>query len=272
MMRFIVLTALLCLAGCSAKLGKNILEKRPPLTADEFVLVLRQSDDFNNDGVKIGSIRSVDNGFSTNCSYNEVIGDLKDMARQYGANVIKITRRLNPDKWSTCERIYADIYKVNDYRKHEMEIEWDGKRRLTWEDFKANVPEAPSKFLVAATTSCEIAVESNVLIAFKKPKFFATNKFNCYASWVKPGQTNDSLLRHEQCHFDIAEIYRRKLQKQLDEADISFAEAERMMKEMTRKIGKAYQNEQAVYDEETRHGLNREKQKEWELKVAALLN
>jgi predicted secreted Zn-dependent protease len=186
--------------------------------------------------------------------------------------VIRITRRLKPDKWSTCERIYADIYKVADYRKHEIEIEWDNKRRLTWADFKAAVPESSSKFSVAATTACEITVESNVLNVFKKPKFFATNKFSCYASWVKPGQINDSLLKHEQCHFDIAEVYRRKLQKQLDETEMNFAEAEKIMKEMTRQIGKAYRNEQAVYDEETAHGLNRDKQKEWELKIAALLN
>lgn len=195
-MRCIALAIILCLAGCSAKLGKNILEKRPPLAMDEFVLVLRQSDDFINDGVKIGSIRSVDNGFSINCSYHEVIGDLKSMARQYGANVIKITRRLRADKWSTCERIYADIYKVDDYRKHEIEIEWDGKRRLTWDDFKAAVPESSSKFSVAAITASELTVESNVLTAFKKPRFFAINKFSCYASWVKPGQKNESLLRH----------------------------------------------------------------------------
>ncbi|MCH5719836.1 DUF922 domain-containing protein [Niabella hibiscisoli] len=271
-MRLIALAILVCLTACAAKLGKNIIEKRAPLPAHDFVLVLRQSDDFINDGVKIGSIRSVDNGFSANCSYNEVIGDLKNMARTHGANVIKITRRLAPDKWSSCERIYADIYKVDDYRKHEIEIEWDAQRRLTWADFKAKVPESPSKFQVAAITACEIVVESNVLTLFSKPRFFATNKFSCYASWVKPGQQTDSLLQHEQCHFDIAEVYRRKLQRQLDATTVTAADAPKMMKEMTRQIGKAYQQEQAVYDEETAHGLNRVKQKEWEAKIAALLN
>lgn len=77
--------------GCSPKIGSTIIAKQTPLLDTAFVLVLRQQDDFYNDGVEIGSIKSGDNGLSTNCTYFEVIDKLKQLARQNGANVIKIT-------------------------------------------------------------------------------------------------------------------------------------------------------------------------------------
>ncbi|MFT4094187.1 MAG: hypothetical protein QM640_11155 [Niabella sp.] len=54
---------------------------------------------------------------------NLVIESLKTIARENGANVIKITKPLQPDSKSTYERIYADIYRVRDIHKHETEIE-----------------------------------------------------------------------------------------------------------------------------------------------------
>ena len=79
--------------SCSPKIGSTITSKQTPLSDTDFVLVLQQQDDFTNDGIEIGSIKSGDNGLSTNCTYFEVIDRLKQLARQNGANVIKITEQ-----------------------------------------------------------------------------------------------------------------------------------------------------------------------------------
>lgn len=124
--------------SCSPKIGSTITSKQPPLSDTDFVLVLQQQDDFTNDGIEVGSIKSGDNGLSTNCTYFEVIDKLKQMARENGANVIKVTEHKGPDRLSSCDRFTAKIYKVPDFRKHEKGIEWSPNRKLTWEDFKGS--------------------------------------------------------------------------------------------------------------------------------------
>ena len=105
--------------SCSPKIGSTITSKQPPLSDTDFVLVLQQQDEFTNDGIEIGTIKSGDNGLSTNCTYFEVIDKLKQIARQSGANVIKITEHKGPDELSSCERLRARIYRVPNFRKHE---------------------------------------------------------------------------------------------------------------------------------------------------------
>ena len=59
-------------ASCSPKISSTIGSRQTSLSDNEFVLVLQKEDPFNNDGI--------DNGLSTNCTYNEVIWTLKQLA------------------------------------------------------------------------------------------------------------------------------------------------------------------------------------------------
>ena len=78
------------------------------------------------------------------------------------------------------------------------------------------------------------------------------------------------MLMHEQLHFDISELTSRRLKAQL--------EKKRFTENFRREIREIYDSEIAKgeemherYDEETRHGLSKEKQKAWEIKIQALL-
>jgi hypothetical protein len=188
--------------SCSPKIGSTITSKQTPLSDTDFVLVLQQQDDFINDGIEIGSIKSGDNGLSTNCTYFEVVDRLKQLARQNGANVIKITEHKMPDRWSSCERLTAKIYRVPNFRKHEKEIEWTANRKLTWEDFKGS-PKIISNSNTAAQTYCVFGFQTNYVTILTKAKIFTKNTFTCNLSWVKPDQKDKAdLLEHEQGHFD----------------------------------------------------------------------
>lgn len=178
--------------SCSTKIGSTITSKQPPLSDTVFVLVLQQQDNFSNDGIEIGLIKSGDNGLSTNCTYFEVIDKLKELARLNGANVIKITDHKQPDRFSSCDRITAKIYRVPDFRKHEKEIEWSSHRKLTWEDFKGN-PKSISNTNVAAQTYCGFSFQSNYVTMFTKAKIFVTTTFSCNLSWVCPDQKDKNL-------------------------------------------------------------------------------
>lgn len=249
--------------SCSPKIGSTISSKQTALSETDFVLVLQQQDDFNNDGIEVGSIKSGDNGLSTNCTYYEVIDKLKNLARQNGANVIKITEHKSPDRWSSCERLTAKIYKVPDFRKHEKEIEWTANRKLTWEDFKGN-PKSISNSNTAAQTYCGFGFQTNYVTVLTKTKIFVTTTFTCNLSWVKPDQKDRvDLLEHEQGHFDLCEAYARQLRKKLQEKKLTVFNLNTDANIIFKDVYALYLDRQELYEKETNYGLNRQKQIEW---------
>lgn len=251
------------LYSCSPKIGSTIIVQRPALPDTAFVLVLQLQDDFINDGIEIGRIKSGDNGLSKNCSYYEVIDMLKQLARQNGANLIKITAQKHPDQWSTCERLTARIYNVPDFRKHEKEIEWSDTRKLTWEDFKGK--EKPvSNPGIAALTYCGFGFQTNYMTLFTKAKIFTTNSFTCMLSWVRSDQKDRvDLLEHEQKHFDLCEVYTRLLRKKLEEKKLTVVNINTDAAILFKEVYALYLDRQELYDKQTNHGLNRQAQVDW---------
>lgn len=253
--------------SCSPKFGSAIQSKQPLLPQDEYILVLQREDVFVNDGIEVGTISVGDNGFSVNCTYNEVIGRLKEVARQNGANLIKIIEQKSPDAWNTCERIKAKIYKVPNFRVHEREIEWTATRRLTWEDFKGK-PKIISNTNVAAQTYCGFSLESNRVTVFKKVKIFIKNTFDCNLSWVRQDQmSRDDLLEHEQVHFDLSQVYARHLRKNLVEKNLTVNNLTTGTNSVFKDVYNAYLERQEMFETETNYGLDREKQKLWAKKI-----
>ncbi|MBC7687631.1 MAG: hypothetical protein H7211_05575 [Aquabacterium sp.] len=66
--------------SCAQKISILVILKQLPLAPGQFVLVLQQQDQFINDGIEPGTIIAGNNGFSTNCTYSEVIAPLKEPA------------------------------------------------------------------------------------------------------------------------------------------------------------------------------------------------
>jgi len=256
----ILLSALII--ACSSKIGSNITSRQTPLAENEVVLVIDESEVFNNNGIKIGTIKSSDNGFSTNCGYDETIESLKKECRQNGGNIIKITKHKSPDQWSSCDRIEAEIYKVPDYRIYEKEIEWSEDRKLTWNDFKKNTKDIYSPF--GAETNCGFGFKSNSVKIFSKTKIFVKNIFNCNLSWVYPKNKNNSkLLDHEQLHFDLCEVYSRQLRKKLTEKKSNYFNLIKDSNEIFNETYALYNDRQKIYDEESKHGTDSIAQKRW---------
>lgn len=183
------------------------------------------------------------------------------MARQAGANIIKIIQHKTPDKWSSCHRLKAKIYKVTNPKLHETKIEWSLERKLTWEDFKGvpNLKENPDTL---ALTSSGFGYETGVGM-FKKGEIFVQSVFYTNQSWFVPEGETDYVLRHEQIHFDITEIFSRKLRKELVEAKVTstnFITA----KPIFDRVFNEMRNRQKRYDQETVRGEKKETQEYWE--------
>ncbi len=142
---------------------------------------------------------------------------------------------------------------------------WSADRKLNWSEFKAK----PNKNLASwANTACAIgySFEGNNDSAFFKVECC----FESELSWVKENPT-DLLLRHEQAHFDLAEVYARELRKKLSTTHLVFTEASRHVPLIYKGIMKEYNDEQKRYDKETDHSREEVQQKSWEKQISSRL-
>jgi hypothetical protein len=257
------------LFSCAPKLGTQIVHPQPVLDSIEPVIIFDVEDHFNNEGIFIGKIKAGDNGFSTHCSHEEVMSELRMLARKNGANVLKIITHKEPDQFSSCDRIKAEIYRVDDFREYEKQIAWSSARKLVWEDFKGIPDNSNTAKNIAAQTNCGFQFNTYYPTLFGKPKLAVDNIFNCKLSWVREAQKNQQgLLAHEQAHFDLCEIYARKLRKEFAEAKMPAASIDYEALHIFKKVSADYIRQQDLYDEETNHGLNTMKQNEWIKQIA----
>ena len=144
-------------------------------------------------------------------------------------------------------------------------IGWS-ETKLTWSNFKGKPKKtSPNEALTDSGMSIELECDGTTSRAIVKCFFNPTK------SWTK-SKDSDYLLAHEQLHFDITELFVRKLRKQLSEFG---NDCEQLSKHIESYYNKNYQEfvkYQDQYDRESKHSLDKEKQALWEKKVAQELN
>lgn len=151
----------------------------------------------------------------------------------------------------------------------EEGVLWDAQKRLKWSDFKGKVPPAAEP---AATTASGISykysanlIHHEVKLDFEVNAYFYPNE-----SWYKPEVCDDLILSHEQLHFDIAELFARKMRDKLQRT--SFSEnVKQEIRDIYRDILKELADFQDRYDWETGFSRNAQKQMEWNRKIAKAL-
>lgn len=166
---------------------------------------------------------------------------------------------------------------VSSFQNNENIIVWSKTRKLAWSDFQGNIShDKTHEGINVYKESEEDAARSRVAIALyfqcegSKANHTVRAEFEKNNSWYYAKHKTEAVLSHEQLHFDITELYARKLKMKLvalnNPCDKSY-------------VGKVYQaNEEAFgkfsdqYDIETSHGVNKLKQSEWETKIHSLLS
>lgn len=145
-------------------------------------------------------------------------------------------------------------------------IYWNASQKLKWEDFKGQ-PDKTTNLLAMthAGIGYEVACNNGEL----KLKIYCY--FNVTKSWTKETDS-EQLLRHEQVHFDITELYTRMLRKKLSELSDPCGKDIKELDKAYSSIFKACAERQDDYDRESEHSLNEEQQKLWGEKVARELN
>lgn len=145
---------------------------------------------------------------------------------------------------------------------------WQENKPLTKQHFKGPV-DNKSKFMSNTNTTLNIRI-----IKQKTVNAEVTNYFDPAKSWIKPAATVE-ILKHEQLHFDITEIYARELRKKIkllqkntSDMDVLNMEIKAAFKQHARLMEK----EQTRYDNETNHSIIVDMQKKWSDSVAIRLN
>lgn len=145
-------------------------------------------------------------------------------------------------------------------------INWRPSYKLTWNDFEAS-PTATSTF--GALSACSISYGfsyKNNSLDFRVAAFFTRS-----LSWSK-FKKDSALLSHEQGHFDISELFSRKLKKAITEYTVNTSTINQDFVSMFNKVWEEKKAYDSLYDKETGHARIFKKQREWNSKIATELN
>lgn len=140
------------------------------------------------------------------------------------------------------------------------QLSWNEFYKLQWDDFQGE----PDKHSLGDAGTA-VKIRAKPFLVKNRIRYDVVASFNRKKSWAR--DKSASLLAHEQLHFDIAELYARKIRKKISELsdrgvnDISVYNA--AIQQLLLESNEA--DEQ--YDMETLHGALSKKQTAWTAKV-----
>jgi len=153
-------------------------------------------------------------------------------------------------------------WKVDNGKFFKHILFWESNPELTWNDFQGEIDRS-DPHIVAITassiihhTDCE-----NGKLTYEISAGFEKDK-----SWVSEAGLTDHHLKHEQLHFDITELYVRKLHIKLKNTNLLCHEEDKLNKIIQRHLI-YWQAEQIQYDIDTQHSNNHSEQIKWQEKI-----
>jgi hypothetical protein len=139
-------------------------------------------------------------------------------------------------------------------------IEWSPAQRLTWDDYLAR-PSSLSD--AAAITSTALGIEYH--IRNNSFSYKITCRFSKTRSWGR--YKTAYILQHEQGHFDITEIFARRLAKEIKEYKFNPRKYKEDLGKIYQRLMDEKEEYQNKYDLETDYSRDKEKQAEWLKKI-----
>ncbi len=197
-------------------------------------------------GTSLGTITVREGGMSVRCAYHDVVEMAKASAQDIGANALVIKEHRGPHIWSTCHQIESEAFLLDNIEHYEDEIIWSKDRRLTIANFKASADRRP--YQAVTHSSINYTAHSDAFSTDLELDVKAI--FHCDLSYFKRSHRDSSVLAHEQIHFDITELYARKLRKRLQEECRSFKEFDRKHDKIFSQVNREWSRKQEAYDTE----------------------
>ncbi len=154
--------------------------------------------------------------------------------------------------------------------QEQESIRWEADRKLSWEDFRGTPPESKR---VAATTASGISYSYKTTGSPGRYRldYEVLAYFYPQQSWYHPDLCDPGVLAHEQLHFDITELYARRMREILARKTFGNnvkAEVRRIFRQLNRELTEF----QDRYDRETDFSRNREAQGRWNAGISRKLS
>ena len=141
-------------------------------------------------------------------------------------------------------------------------IEWNEFYKLRWADFNGSPAET-----AAGDAGTVVQIKAKPFLVKGKVAYDIRAFFDRQKSWKR--DESRELLAHEQLHFDLAELYARKIRQKISELHRAGVDD---AKTYNLEIGKILTESNEVdmqYDLETLHGALDKKQAEWATSIKA---
>jgi predicted secreted Zn-dependent protease len=139
-------------------------------------------------------------------------------------------------------------------------LEWNEFYTLSWEDFKGKPTEES-----IGDAGTAVRIKAKPYYVDNKLKYNVNAYFNRDKSWAT--DRSPELLKHEQLHFDIAELYARKIRKRIsDLSSEGVKDIDTYNAEIRALLDESNERDRQ-YDAETLHGAISKKQVHWEQMV-----
>src|SRR5258708_6369153 len=152
------------------------------------------------------------------------------------------------------------------HRPADDTIHWSASRRLVWSDFKGR-PDNTRDDAALTSSGIEFGYSYNERDGFS---WHIACLFEKDKSWVRI--KDDYILAHEQGHFDITEIFARKLNKELAAYRVNKDRVQQEAPAIYQAVMKEQYEMENQYDDETDNSRKKDKQAEWLKKIRNELN
>lgn len=143
-------------------------------------------------------------------------------------------------------------------------IPWAPATKLNWDDFMCE-PKRGTDAVASTSTSLGIAYQ----MVNGKLSYHITCNFSKNKSWGL--MKTDYILAHEQGHFDITEIFARKLNEALQNYNFNRRSFKNDINDIYQSIVAEKEQYQTAYDEETDHSRSKKIQYEWLDRIQTML-
>ena len=161
--------------------------------------------------------------------------------------------------------ILISFYPAAQNRQKSSYIEWSEDRKLTWNDFMADTPRVASASALAST-----AIRIDWGYYSDSLRYHIHCRFDRDSSWAKV--KNDYILAHEQGHFDLTEIYARRLNRALKQYHADEKNFRVGVNDIYQEMMRQYSEGQDRYDHETNFSRNHSEEQNWLAKITLELD
>jgi hypothetical protein len=161
-------------------------------------------------------------------------------------------------------------------------VSWHPEHPITWDLFQGAPPQDASQKREAAAIHMTLQWSASYEIRSSSAGFVGrvatvsvTNTMEPQLSLVVPGKQSDRLLHHEQIHFDLNEVYRRRIEAcllsigscQTSTQQEAIEWLDRRLHQVANGQLDRLESTHSLYDAQTSHGTNLQEQRRWDEQI-----